>query len=205
MALLKYLVFSLLFLSPFQIFALDPSCFRESATLSLTSQSPLQIAVESTLEDIFFVQDTTILPSKIVTTEKNPPIRYTIMGIEDSLPLIDLDPKTQVSIDPYSLSEGNVELLIDLAKVYPPGSMHASIDYTTKSRVRFEASEDGVSYFALERTSIEDFSLRFLRITFEKVLTQNSPTVIRSIHFFENVNMRFLVVPISTGSIMAYR
>ncbi len=190
---------------PLHVFAFDPSCFRESVTLSSSLISPFQIAIDSIEEDIFFVQDNTILASKLISTEKNPPIRYTILGIDDIAPIQDFDPKTQSMIDPYSLSQGDVTLNIDLWKKYEAGTISSIFDYSTNSKVNISASEDGKKYFSVDRSAVEDFALRFIRMTFEKVVTQNGPTVIRSIDFFEKVNMRFLVKSISKSEITAYR
>lgn len=93
-------------------------------------------------EDIVFVQDNQILPSYVFSTEKNPPIRYTIAGISDIRALEDFDRETYIQIDPYDIASRDVVWTIDLGRVFQPHLMQASFDYSTESRVSFEVSED---------------------------------------------------------------
>lgn len=197
------LCFSLLF--PIGTFAFDASCFRETASFTPPDDSLFQVAVSSLDERIYFVQEDVILPSTIFSTEKNPPILYTISGLKDISSIHDFDANTFFQIDPYDLSKHDVVWNIDLARVYEPGTMHAHFDYTTRSRVIFEVSSDGKSYFAVSRDAIEDFPVRYIRMTFSRLDAQSSPSIVRGIDFFENVHMRFLIKTDKKTPIRAYR
>lgn len=187
------------------VWAFDPSCFRETANIENPPKSSFQVATESNGEDIFFVQESTILPAVSLNNAKNISLPFTLSGIDMDPSITDLDPKSGVQIDPYRLTQGDIIFTIDLSTVHPPHTLRPVIEYSADTNVNFALSEDGQKYFTAARSSIEDFAFRYIRVTFEKVKVQSTPTIVRDIAFFENTNTRYLVTPKSGVRITAYR
>jgi hypothetical protein len=202
-------VFSLFVLVgiPFEIFALDTSCFREISHIPVQNENPFKImttGVDSFSPPVF-VENGRIIPSMPISSEKNPPISYTLSGSIDTIPIMDGDPLTHAEIDPYTLSTSDVVLDITLEKLYEKNTFLATFDYTTPTQVFFQVSSDGKSYFAVTRESIENFDMRYIRMTFRQTKIQDKPTWIRGISFYPNISLGYLVLSSGTGEVLAYR
>ncbi len=154
---------------------------------------------------VIFVQNKQVLPSLNISSEKVPPIQYTISGILDTMPIMDSESITHTEIDPYQLSTRDVVLEIVLEKVYQKDTFTAIFDYTTPAEVIFEVSTDGRSYFSVTRDSIADFDVRYIRMVFRKVVIQSNPSWIRGISFYPDIDLGYLVMASWTGEITAYR
>lgn len=170
----------------------DSSCFRYVASLD-TMSGITQVWVENTTDDTFFVtQDGNILPSRQLSTEKNPPLAYTSQDDIDIRVLDDSDPYTSIEIDPILFTQGNVSYTFDLGKVYDRWRLVPRIGYVTDRTVSVSISHDGSVYVPVAQTSLEDFDLRYLRITFSGTGIQNGITRFHTLNFFQKVQSRYL-------------
>ena len=196
MITLRSLIFLSIAFLPFEVFALDTSCFREMAPIPPQRENPFQIMMMGTdfLSSVVFVQNNRILPSQNISSEKNPPIRYTLSGILDTMPIMDNDSITHTEIDPYTLSLTDKVIDITLEKLYKKHTFLSTFDYSTSSEVIFEVSSDGRSYFQVTRDAIENFDVRYIRMTFRKTNTQNYPTWIRTLSFYPKISLGYLVL-----------
>lgn len=170
----------------------DASCFREHTTLNTTS-GVTAIGVKNVDDDIFFVFSGKILPSRVDTTEKNPPITYTSTNTNELVSLQDSDPFTAIEIDPYAISRGDISYTFDLGKVYPRDTLLPTIGYYTHGKVEVQISTDGSKYTPVSLYNIASFDFRYLKITFLKQTTVTDITRFHTLTFFSKIQTRYLV------------
>ena len=188
-------------------FALDPACFRESASFSPPSgSSSFFVRFPSFDEDVFFIQSGSLIPFSLVSKGKNPPIPLSVTGVSiDERPIFDGDPRTYSVIDPYELSLRDMVLVFDLGKVYPVGSLTSEIRYHSSAPVDISISKDGKTYISTTLWSLTSFEFRYVRITFPKQIKTTTIPTIHTVLFFETDEASFFVKSPGTTLITAYR
>jgi hypothetical protein len=127
------------------------------------------------------------------TTEKNSPTDYTNNESIDLSRLKDSDPNTALEIDPYVLGIQDISYTFDLGRVYARGTLLPNIGYYTLGRVRVMISTDDISYIPVNMNDVGDFDFRYLRVIFEKIVTQNDITLFHTLTFYKKVQSRYLV------------
>lgn len=191
---MKY-IFALISLSwTFPLFAdgaFDASCFREVATLD-TSSWVSSALVQNIKDDIFFVtQSGGILPSRIDSTEKNPPIHYSSKDVIDIPFLDDSDPYTGIEINPAMFLSGEVTYVFDLGKVYNRGELTPEIWFVTDRNTSVSISVDGVTFIPVTLESIENFDFRYFKIQFYGTWKQYGITRFHTLNFFRKIQTRY--------------
>ena len=127
--------------------------------------------------------------------EKYTPLPYTIDLISDTTVLWDTDAKTFIEIDPYLLAKGPYTLEIDLAKLYPRGTMIPQIGYSSQERVKFALSKDGKDYINVDEENLMNFDIRFIRMTFPMRKSQGDITLLHTLLFFPSSQTQYVLMP----------
>ena len=190
--MLKYLCIGLSFFLPFEIYAFDPSCFREHAILE-SAAGVIALWVKDISDEPFFVSSGTLLPSRNDTTEKNPPLQYTNKEGINIIKLADTDPYTGIEVDPYDLAAHDVSYTFDLGKVYSRDTIVPTLGYYTHGKIKIEISIDGNQYIPVELSRSTNLDLRFFRVTFQRQPTIEDITFFHTLTFYQKIQSRYLV------------
>ena len=144
-------------------------------------------------DEPFFLSRTTLLPSRMDSTEKNPPLSYTSRDSLDITKLRDADSTTRIEIDPYLLTRGDVSYTFDFERVYPRDTIVPTIGYYTPGKVKVEISLDDIAYIPVEISRIASFDMRYLRITFQKQPVIEDVTFFHTLTLYQRIQSRYLV------------
>jgi hypothetical protein len=144
-------------------------------------------------DDFFFTSGNVLLPSRLDTTEKNPPLQYTSNDSIDIAKLRDSDSQTVIEVDPYLLGRQDVSYTFDLGTIYPQDTLLPSLGYYAQGKVQVHISTDGTDYLPVSISSMGDFDLRYLRVIFERANVQSDITIFHTLTFYKKIQSRYIV------------
>lgn len=188
----------------------DTSCFTESASINVSSAQDIKWVSVWESTDIFFVQDESLVPYKILGVEKPKYIDYMVTahssGEASTLKnLNDANSSTVFSFD--NLGDDAKSVTLDFGKSLVAGSFDTKFDFQHRGNVRFSIWENSDKLKNISESSIRDFGFRYLKIDFEKYPgeTVSNKTAIAEINFFVSGPVTYVVKPAKVGQVEAYR
>jgi hypothetical protein len=204
---MKYWIVLLSLLWIFPVWAqenFDSSCFREVAQVEVSSWVSTA-KVENIIDDIFFVsKEGKLLPSRLDSTEKNPPIRYSTRENIDINALDDSDPYTAIEIDPTVFLNWGVSYIFDLGKVYKKWQIAPLLWYATDREVWVSVSIDGNTFVPVSLAHLDEFDMRYFQVSFSGSSVQNGITRFHTLNFFQKIQTRYSFSS-EDGEISLYR
>ncbi len=179
----------------------DASCFQEST--SLTPQTADTIKVQSyPKNDLFFVQENTILPYKIFRYGNEKHEEYDIIFTsgfksdekQNTTLLNDNNYQTSLAFDPYSNEKK--EVILDAKRLLHSGQFHFQIQFQGELQPRFYLSQENKTY--IEVQDIDDYDFRYIKIQFENPIagdTTKKNASIQEISILIQEKNEYLVQP----------
>ncbi len=193
-------LFLLVFI-PGNIFALEPQCFTEYTDFKQSGSSPLFVSTEER-DDLFFVQNQSIIPSRIKPLVIRSGLPYTLSSNIDAISqsmlpvLVDDITSSQIEITPLMAPDGftmTLSFTVPLVK----GTFVSNIDLSSQVQPVIEISQNGKEFFQVHQSEIENYSFGFLRITFRKIDGPQSSILLRTLRFDSKQQSTYIVNPVS--------
>lgn len=200
---MRFLLVPLFFLAfvPSSIFALEPQCFIEYAEFTQSGSSPLFVSTEER-DDLFFVQNQSIIPSQIKPLVIRSRVPYTLSSNIDAVSqgtvsiLTDDISTSQIEIAPLMAPDGftmTLNFTVPLVK----GTFVSNIDMGSQMQPIIEISQNGKEFVQVRQSEIENYSFGFLRITFRKIDGPQSSIFLRTLRFDSKQQSTYIVNPVS--------
>ncbi len=204
---LSLVVFVLLGYS-FTASALDSRCFTEYA--EVPSDNVGNIFSVWAWDNIFFVQDGTIIPSWLKSSIVRRSYDYTLSNslaknvIDQKSALIDDLRETQLRIDPVDAPSW-FDITLSFENKLKKRTFIPVIDIATSKAMKFEiASNDGV-FIEVRQNDLSNYSFSSLRISFAKEVWPQTSVSIKTLRFDQRNNDIYIIKSQQKNPILAYR
>jgi hypothetical protein len=189
---------------------LNATCYQRSATFEPTSEATIKTEL-NTGNPVFFVQEDSLLPSRIFSSAGSSAINYTITNVSGATEgeanttafVNDGNPNTDFTFDPYSPQQK--EMVIDAGELLKAGLFRFDLSIIGNVIVDYSVSQNGTDYIRVP--AVNDYDLRYIRLRFENRESQQDlamPVAIREITLTKPGNETYLVKPASAEPITAY-
>ncbi len=207
----KYIIFLGLFLIfPSTIWAVESRCFTEYADIENTGSSPFFVTTDER-DDLFFVSDSSLVPSKIKPSIMRESFPYTLTSSLLTFPvtkvwlLTDDVRTTAIEIDPLMAPSG-FSITLDFGQELIKDTFDFIYEVTGGSALSIvEISKDGLNYVPVSSSQIPNYSFRYLRVTYPKWEKIQSSVFLNTIRFDKKVLPTYLISPKASGKIQALR
>lgn len=208
----KILLATTLLLVTITAFATDinVTCFKDYGSLELKDTLTKKVKLDSSSNDIFFMQWENLVPYKVFSEDKRLSIPFKVITVSSwnnlNIKYInDGNYSTFYSFD--DLLDKNKSITLDFGTKLAELDFKAEFDITHKWPVIFSISDDNIVYNQVNEYNLSNFSFRYLKINFPNYkddVTINK-TLINEINFTKKDFTTYLVNPIDTTKVSIYR
>ncbi len=187
------------------------SCFREFSKVESPVKGTVKIRTDNR-QQLFFVQNKTILPARIFEYGREQYIDYKVISlsgesnkaVSQQKYLYDGNYKTSLQFDPYS--NQSPEIIIDVSKLLNAGQFSFRLHYQGKmTSVRYFISKDNQRFIEVNRP--QDYQWRYLKLQFVPMNQKDSiryPISISEINLLTQAPTTYLVNSKNTSQISLF-
>lgn len=207
---LAFLFFVISF--PYSLFALEPRCFTEYTEIAPQKSSPFFVTTEK--DDIFFTQNSILIPSRIKQYVIRESFDYDMKSNLATFP-IDATSKsfltddvntTIINISPTDRDTSkDFTVTLTFKEKLLKNTFVPNIDIQSNENYILEISDDNQDFVLVNKSELVNFSFQSIRLIFQKTDSAKSDISFKTIRFNKLPRLTYLVSQNSSSPIMAYR